>query len=131
AAPVIGYGHFEPLRHYAEVHLKLEPAPRGAGVSFTSQCHVDELAAASQRLIGQHVLEREHHGLLTGSALTDVHITLLRGREHNKHTHGGDFREATLRALRQGLEKADNLLLEPYYAFKIIVHIDLIGRVMS
>jgi len=131
ANPIIGYGHFEPLRHYAEVHLKLEPAPRGAGVSFTSQCHVDELAAASQRLIGQHVLEREHHGLLTGSALTDVHITLLRGREHNKHTHGGDFREATLRALRQGLEKADNLLLEPYYAFKIIVHIDLIGRVMS
>jgi len=131
AAPIIGYGHFEPLRHYAEVHLKLEPAPRGAGVSFASQCHVDELAAASQRLIGQHVLEREHHGLLTGSPLTDVHITLLRGREHNKHTHGGDFREATLRALRQGLEKADNILLEPYYEFKIVVQTEQIGRVMS
>lgn len=131
AAPVIGYGHFEPLRHYAEVHLKLEPAPRGAGVSFASQCHVDELAAASQRLIGQHVLEREHRALLTGSPLTDVHVTLLRGREHNKHTHGGDFREATLRALRQALEKAENVLLEPYYAFKIVVQSEQMGRVIS
>lgn len=131
AATVIGYGHFEPLRHYAEVHLMMEPAERGAGVSYSSNCHVDMLSDALQRLVGQHVLEREHHGLLTGSALTDVHVTLLRGRDHNKHTHGGDFREATFRALRQGLEKAENVLLEPYYQFKIVVHTEQLGRVIS
>lgn len=131
AEEVIGYGHFEPLRHYAEVHLRLEPAKRGEGVSYASICHVDELSDSLQRLVGQHVLEREHHGLLTGSPLTDVKVTLLRGRDHNKHTHGGDFREATLRAIRQGLEKAQNVLLEPYYQFKIIVQSEQIGRVIS
>ncbi|HIW33420.1 MAG TPA: TetM/TetW/TetO/TetS family tetracycline resistance ribosomal protection protein [Candidatus Paenibacillus intestinavium] len=127
----IGYGHFEPLRHYAEVHLRIEPAKRNSGISFESRCHADDLTTGIQNLIGQHLLEKEHHGLLTGSAITDLNITLLTGRDHNKHTHGGDFREATLRALRQGLEKVDNILLEPFYQFKIIVHIEQMGRVLS
>lgn len=131
AGEVYGCGHFEPLGHYAEVHLKLEPGPRDSGVVFQNKCHPDHLSTGYQNLIGQHVLEREHHGLLTGSPLTDVIVTLLNGRAHNKHTSGGDFREATYRALRQGLEKAENILLEPYYTFKIKVHLDLIGRVMS
>lgn len=128
---VIGYGHFEPLRHYAEVHIKLEPIERTSGMIFKSECHTDDLPIGLQNLIGQHVLEKEHHGLLTGSALTDMKITLLKGRAHNKHTHGGDFREATYRALRQGLEKAKNVLLEPYYSFKIKVDVDQMGRVLS
>jgi len=131
ANAVYGCGHFEPLGHYAEVHLKIEPGPRDSGVLFKNECHPDHLSTGYQNLIGQHVLEREHHGLLTGSPLTDVIVTLLNGRAHNKHTSGGDFREATHRALRQGLEKAENILLEPYYTFKIKVDIDLIGRVMS
>lgn len=128
---VIGYGHFEPLRHYAEVHLKMEPGERNSGITFESKCHTDHLTVSLQNLIKQHIFEREHHGLLTGSPLTDVKITLLTGRDHNKHTHGGDFREATFRAIRQGLEKAHNILLEPYYRFKIKVSLDHIGRVMS
>ncbi len=131
AGEVYGCGHFEPLGHYAEVHLKLEPGPRDCGVVFQNKCHPDQLSTGYQNLVGQHVLEREHHGLLTGSPLTDVIVTLLNGRAHNKHTSGGDFREATHRALRQGLEQAENILLEPYYAFKIKVDLDLIGRVMS
>lgn len=131
ASEIIGYGHFEPLRHYAEVHLWIEPAERNSGVSFISRCHVEDLSVASQNLVGQHVLEKEHHGLLTGSPLTDVVVTLLTGRDHNKHTHGGDFREATYRALRQGLEKADNVLLEPYYQFSIRVELEQMGRVLS
>lgn len=131
AGEVYGCGHFEPLGHYAEVHLKLEPGPRDSGVVFQNKCHPDYLSTGYQNLIGQHVLEREHHGLLTGSPLTDVIVALLNGRAHNKHTSGGDFREATQRALRQGLEKAENILLEPYYTFKIKVDLDLIGRVMS
>lgn len=128
---VIGYGHFEPLRHYAEVHLQMEPAERGCGIQFHSNCHPDDLSYSYQNLVRTHLYEREHHGLLTGMPVTDMKITLLRGAAHNEHTHGGDFREATFRALRQGLEKADNLLLEPYYDFKIKVGIDEMGRVLS
>ncbi|MBM7572626.1 small GTP-binding protein [Aquibacillus albus] len=130
-APVVGYGHFEPLKHYAEVHLKIEPAERNSGISFENACHADDLSVGNQNLIRHHLFEREHHGLLTGSAVTDVKITLLTGRAHEKHTSGGDFREAAFRALRQGLEKANNLLLEPYYQFKIRVEIELMGRVIS
>ncbi|MFO1442409.1 TetM/TetW/TetO/TetS family tetracycline resistance ribosomal protection protein [Bacillus sp. Bva_UNVM-123] len=128
---VFGYGHFEPLRHYAEVHLKLEPGKRNSGIVFESECHTDDLSRGLQNLVGQHFVEREHHGLLTGSPLTDMKVTLLTGRAHNQHTHGGDFQEATYRALRQGLEKADNILLEPYYQFKIKVDIDQMGRVLA
>ncbi|OIK16654.1 elongation factor G [Bacillus sp. MUM 116] len=128
---VMGYGHFEPLRHYAEVHLKIESGKQNSGIQFESRCHTDELAIGLQNLVGQHLFERGHHGLLTGSPLTDVKVTLVTGRAHNKHTHGGDFREAVYRALRQGLEKANNILLEPYYHFKIIVAIDQMGRVLS
>lgn len=131
ASPVTGYGHFEPLKHYAEVHLRIEPGERGSGVVFEDACHADELSVGYRNLIGQHMLEREHHGLLTGSPLTDVSVTLLIGRAHNKHTHGGDFREATLRALRQGLEKADNVLLEPCYRFRIRTELEHMGRVMA
>ena len=118
---VNGYGHFEPLKHYAEVHLKIEPAARNSGISFDNVCHANDLSVGNQNLIRSHLFERAHHGLLTGSALTDVKITLLTGRGHNEHTSGGDFREATFRALRQGLEKAENVLLEPVYDFKIKV----------
>lgn len=128
---VTGYGHFEPWKHYAEVHLNIEPAPRGTGISFDNQCHANDLSIGNQNLVRQHVFECEHHGLLTGSALTDVKITLLTGRGHNQHTKGGDFREATFRALRQGLEQAENLLLEPYYEFTIKVDLEHIGRVMA
>ena len=126
-----GYGHFEPLGHYAEVHLKLEPSERGSGITFENNCHSHDLTTGHQNLIRHHIYEREHHGLLTGSPLTDIKITLLTGRAHNKHTSGGDFREATYRALRQGLEKANNILLEPYYNFKIKVELDHMGRVLS
>ncbi|WP_409340484.1 GTP-binding protein [Paenibacillus sp. MBLB4367] len=128
---VTGYGHFEPLRHYAEVHLLLEPGERGSGIQFASACHPDDLSFNYQNLIRAHLYEREHHGLLSGKPVTDMKITLLRGGAHNEHTHGGDFREAAFRALRQGLEKANNLLLEPYYDFKIKVGIDEMGRVLS
>lgn len=128
---VIGYGHFEPLKHYAEVHLKIEPATRGAGILFKNACHADDLTVGHQRLIEQHLFERAHHGLLTGSDLTDVHLTLLTGAAHNKHTDGGDFREATFRALRQGLEQAENILLEPYYKFKMKAASEFIGRMMT
>lgn len=128
---VRGYGHFEPLRHYAEVHLLIEPAKRNSGITFANTCHANDLSIGNQNLVRHHLFERDHHGLLTGSTLTDVKITLLTGRGHNEHTHGGDFREATYRALRQGLEKAENILLEPFYDFTIKVHMDLIGRVLS
>lgn len=129
--PVNGYGHFEPLKHYAEVHLKLEPSERNSGISFDNVCHANDLSTGNQQLIRQHLFEQNHHGLLTGSALTDLKITLLTGRGHNEHTSGGDFREATYRALRQGLEKAKNILLEPYYDFTIKVEPHHIGRVLS
>lgn len=128
---VTGYGHFEPLRHYAEVHLLLEPGERGSGLGFTSVCHPDNLGYNYQNLIQTHLYEREHHGLLTGMPVTDLKITLLRGAAHKEHTHGGDFREAAFRALRQGLEKAENVLLEPFYNIKIKVSIDEMGRVLS
>lgn len=126
-----GYGHFEPLGHYAEVHLRLEPAERNSGIIFENICHTDDLTIGNQNLVRTHINEREHHGILTGSSITDLNITLLTGRAHNKHTSGGDFREATFRALRQGLEKAKSVLLEPYYCFKIEVELDYMGRVLS
>lgn len=128
---VVGSGHFEPLKHYAEVHLRLEPGERNSGILFANACHPDMLPVNYQHLVAQHVGERDHHGLLTGSPVTDMKITLLKGRAHNKHTHGGDFREATYRALRQGLEKTTSLLLEPYYHFKVKVDAEFIGRLMS
>jgi small GTP-binding protein domain len=131
AAAAIGYGHFEPLKHYAEVHLKIEPAKRDSGISFDSVCHIDELVPGYQNLIRYHLFEREHHGILSGSGITDIKVTLLTGRAHQKHTSGGDFREATLRALRQGLEKAECILLEPFYRFRIEVESDSMGRVLS
>lgn len=111
---VFGYGHFEPLGHYAEVHLHLQPGERNSGITFENRYHDDDLTVGHQNVIGQHLLERDHHGLLTGSPLTDIKVMLITGRAHNKHTSGGDFSEASFRALRQGLEKADNILLEPY-----------------
>ncbi|MBS5936905.1 TetM/TetW/TetO/TetS family tetracycline resistance ribosomal protection protein [Clostridium sp.] len=126
-----GYGHFEPLKHYAEVHLKLEPNNRGEGITFENKCHADDLTTGHQNLIKTHIFERDHHGLLTGSPITDIKFTLLTGRAHNKHTEGGDFREATFRAIRQGLEKIENMLLEPYYKFKIDVDLEYMGRVIS
>lgn len=126
-----GYGHFEPLKHYAEVHLHIEPNPRGTGITFSNQCHADHLSVGHMRLIEQHIFEREHHGLLTGAPLTDMHITLLTGAAHHQHTDGGDFREATIRALRQALEQVDNVLLEPFYRFRLRADIDHLGRMMS
>lgn len=128
---VTGYGHFEPLKHYAEVHLKMEPAPRGSGIVFENDCHADDLSVGYQRLIEKHLFERDHHGLLTGYPITDIRFTLLTGRAHNKHTEGGDFREATFRALRQGLEQAENVLLEPYYRFKMKADLTHLGRMMT
>lgn len=131
AEPVVGVGHFEPLRHYAEVHLRLSPGPRGSGITFRSECSLDDLSLNWQRLIETHVLEKQHVGVLTGSPLTDVEVTLLSGRAHLKHTEGGDFREAVYRAVRQGLMTGKNLLLEPYYAFSIEVGLSEMGRVQS
>ncbi|WP_346885535.1 translation factor GTPase family protein [Clostridium sp. UBA4395] len=128
---VDGFGHFEPLRHYAEVYFKLKEGHRGSGITFKNKCHSDFLTTGNQNLIRTHIFERDHKGILTGSTITDIEITLMNGRAHLKHTEGGDFREATKRALRQGLESAKNLLLEPYYKFKIDVEINLIGRVIS
>ncbi|MBE6052544.1 MAG: TetM/TetW/TetO/TetS family tetracycline resistance ribosomal protection protein [Clostridium sartagoforme] len=126
-----GYGHFEPLRHYAEVHLKLEPNNRDEGITFENKCHADDLTTGNQNLIRTHIFERNHNGLLTGSPITDIKFTLVTGRAHNKHTEGGDFREATFRAIRQGLEKTNNILLEPYYKFKIDVDLEYMGRVIA
>jgi ribosomal protection tetracycline resistance protein len=126
-----GYGHFEPLGHYAEVHLRLEPGPRDSGIIFHNTCHTDNLTVGNQNLVKTHIYERDHRGILTGSPITDLKITLLTGRAHNKHTSGGDFREATLRALRQGLGNTKNVLLEPYYRFKMEVDLDYMGRILS
>ncbi len=128
---VTGYGHFEPLKHYAEVHLRMEKALKGAGILFENACHADDLSIGHQRLIEQHMFEREHHGLLTGFPITDIKFTLMTGRAHIKHTEGGDFREATYRAIRQGLEQADNILLEPYYSFKMKASSEFVGRMMT
>lgn len=129
--PVIGSGHFEPLRHYAEVHLLLEPGERGSGLVFDSACSEDELDRNWQRLIMTHLGEREHAGALTGSPVTDIRITLIGGRAHLKHTEGGDFRQAVYRAVRQGLRKAQSILLEPWYSFRIEVPSEAAGRAMS
>ncbi|MGI6181111.1 MAG: NYN domain-containing protein [Agathobaculum sp.] len=131
AAPVVGIGHFEPLRHYAEVHLLLEPAERGSGIAFDTTCSTDMLDLNWQRLILTHLSEKQHCGILTGAPLTDIKITLLAGRAHLKHTEGGDFREATYRAVRNGLMQAENVLLEPYYAFRLEIPADCVGRAMS
>ena len=131
AAPAVGCGHYEPLRHYAEAHLLLSPGPRGSGVTFDSRCHVDDLPAPYQSLIRTHVMEREHRGILTGAPLSDVRVTLLSGRAHLKHTEGGDFRQAVYRAIRQALMKAGCVLLEPYYRFSLTVPAEHVGRVMT
>ncbi len=130
-SPVTGIGHFEPLRHYAEVHLLLTPGERGSGLVFESNCPVDVLEKNWQRLILTHLKERVHKGVLVGAPITDMKITLISGRAHLKHTEGGDFRQATYRAVRQGLKKAESILLEPYYAFRIDIPSDQIGKVMS
>lgn len=129
--PVEGIGHFEPLRHYAEVHLLLEPGETGSGLQFAVQCSEDVLDRNWQRLILTHLEEKEHRGVLTGSPITDMRITLVAGRAHLKHTEGGDFRQATYRAVRQGLRKAESVLLEPYYEFRLEVPSDLVGRGMA
>jgi len=131
ASPVIGMGHFEPLRHYAEVHLLMEPLAPGTGLILESMVSTDVLDLNWQRLILTHLSEKEHIGVLTGSPLTDVKITLIAGRAHLKHTEGGDFRQATYRAVRQGLMKAENVLLEPWYDFYLVVPADQIGRAIG
>ena len=131
AKPVEGVGHFEPLRHYAEAHLWMEPGEPGSGISVFSNCSEDVLDLNWQRLITTHILEREHPGVLTGSAITDMKFTIVTGRAHLKHTEGGDFRQATYRAIRQGLKSTENVLLEPYYAFTLEVPVDAIGRAMT
>lgn len=131
AAPVMGVGHFEPLRHYAEVHLLLEPMENGSGMCFDSICSEDVLDKNWQRLILTHLQEREFRGVLTGSQITDMKISITAGRAHQKHTEGGDFRQATYRAVRQGLMMAESVLLEPVYAFKIEVPQEYAGRVLA
>ena len=131
AEPVIGIGHFEPLRHYAEVHLLMEPGERGSGITLGTACSTDELDLNWQRLILTHLAEKAHLGVLTGAPLTDVHITLIAGRAHVKHTEGGDFREATYRAVRNGLMQAQSILLEPYYDFTLELPDECVGRAMS
>ena len=131
ASPVEGAGHFEPLRHYAEVHLRLEPLPRGSGLDFTSECSEDILSRNWQRLIMTHLKERIHRGVLTGSPITDMRIVLTAGRAHIKHTEGGDFRQATYRAVRQGLRYAESVLLEPYYAFTLELPAANVGRALT
>lgn len=131
AGPVEGVGHYEPLRHYAEVHLMLEPAEAGSGLQFFTACSEDVLDKNWQRLILTHLEEKEHKGVLTGAPITDMQITLLTGRAHLKHTEGGDFRQATYRAVRQGLKQAKSILLEPYYEFRLEVPAEMIGRAMA
>lgn len=131
AEPVEGVGHFEPLRHYAEVHLLLEPGEPGSGLQFFTACSEDVLDRNWQRLILTHLEEKEHIGVLTGSAITDMQITLITGRAHLKHTEGGDFRQATYRAVRQGLKRAKSILLEPYYEFRLELPGEMLGRAMA
>ena len=131
AAPVEGVGHFEPLRHYAEVHLLLEPLERGSGIQIDTVCSEDVLDRNWQRLILTHLVEKQHLGVLTGSPITDMKLTLLTGRAHLKHTEGGDFRQATYRAIRQGLMYAKSVLLEPWYTFRLEVPTECVGRAMT
>ena len=128
---VEGVGHYEPLRHYAEVHLILEPGLPGSGLEFATECSTDDLDLNWQRLILTHLLEREHRGVLLGAAITDMKITLVAGRAHLKHTEGGDFRQSTYRAVRQGLMQAESVLLEPYYEFRLEVPSEMIGRALT
>ena len=129
--PMIGIGHFEPLRHYAEVHLLMEPGEPGSGLQSETACSEDVLDRNWQRLILTHLAEKQHIGVLTGSEITDMKITLIAGRAHQKHTEGGDFRQATYRALRQGLRSAENVLLEPVYEFRLELPLDCAGRAMT
>jgi small GTP-binding protein len=129
--PVMGVGHFEPLRHYAEVHLLLTPGEPGSGLEFDTSCSEDSLDRNWQRLILTHLEEKEHIGVLTGSPITDLKITLVNGRANLKHTEGGDFRQATYRAVRQGLKKAKSILLEPYYNYRLEIPAETVGRAMS
>lgn len=129
--PCEGVGHFEPLRHYAEVHLLLEPGPRGSGLQFRTACSEDLLDKNWQRLVLSHLQEKTHRGVLTGAPITDMSITLVSGRAHSKHTAGGDFREATYRAVRQGLKSGKTTLLEPYYGFRMELPSGLVGKAMT
>ena len=129
--PVEGIGHFEPLRHYAEVHLLLEPMPRGSGLQFAADCSEDQLDKNWQNLVMTHLEEKEHAGVLTASPITDMKITLLAGKVHQKHTEGGDFRQATYRAVRQGLMQAESILLEPWYTFRLELPVENLGRAMT
>lgn len=129
--PAEGVGHFEPLRHYAEVHLLLEPGESGSGLVFAADCSEDVLDRNWQRLILTHLAEKEHRGVLTGSAITDMKITLVAGRAHLKHTEGGDFRQATYRAVRQGLKSTESVLLEPYYEFRMEIPAEFVGRALT
>ena len=131
AAPQPAYGHYEPLRHYAEVNLRLEPGERGSGITFESECSLEHLAINYQNLVKTHVFEREHRGVLVGAPLTDVKVVLTDGRAHLKHTEGGDFREATWRAIRQGLMGAKSVLLEPFCSFEITAPMEYVGRILS
>ncbi len=131
ANTVEGVGHFEPLRHYAEVHLLMEPLERGSGIKFATRCGTDELDRNWQRLIMTHIEERTHLGVLTGSPITDIKITLVAGRAHLKHTEGGDFRQATYRAVRQGLMQAQSVILEPWYSFSLELPTECVGRAMT
>ena len=131
AAPVEGVGHYEPLRHYAEVHLLMEPAEPGSGLQFDTMCPTDTLALHWQRLILAHLTEKAHRGVLTGAPITDIRFTLVSGRAHLKHTEGGDFRQATYRAVRQGLMKAQSVLLEPWYAFRMELPAPNVGRAIT
>ena len=128
---VEGVGHYEPLRHYAEVHILLEPLPRGSGLQFDTVCHTDVLEAAYQHLILSHMAEKQHRGVLTGAPITDMKLTLLVGRAHLKHTEGGDMRQATYRAIRHGLMQAKSRILEPWYDFSLLVPTELIGRAIT
>ena len=130
-SPVVGVGHYEPLRHYAEVHLKMEPLEAGSGLVFDTDCSEDVLDRNWQRLILTHLQEREHPGVLTGAPITDMKIKIVAGRAHLKHTEGGDFRQATYRAVRQGLKSAESVLLEPWYSFVLEVPSEQVGRAMS
>lgn len=128
---VEGVGHFEPLRHYAEVHLLLEPLPAGSGLAFDTVCPTDVLDVNYQRLILTHLEEKVHRGVLVGGPITDMKITLLVGKAHLKHTEGGDFRQATYRAVRQGLMQAKSVLLEPWYEFCLTMPTEQIGRAIT
>lgn len=131
AEPIVGYGHFEPLRHYGEVHIKMTPSPRGSGISFKSEISGDILKPDAQRLIRTHVFEKAHKGVLTGGELTDIEYSLVAGAIHEKYTEGGDLRESTYRAIRQGLMRAKNILLEPMFSFEARSDMSLSGKIMS